>query len=290
MVAQWDDHEVLNNWYPTEMLGTDRQRGELPARSTCRCSRRGREQAFFDYAPIRAQPPRPAADLSPGAPRPARGRVRPRLPHLPRPELRQPAAAGGAGHGDARARRSVAWLESALAASTATWKIVACDQPIGLVVARRAAAGGLRQRRPEGAGPRARSRGAARGAEAPRDPQRDLRHRRRPLRGGAPLRSGEGDLHRLRSVLGVRRRPAPRRHLRPEPRSTRRSDRRPCSPRSRRSRTGRRATTCSSSGRSTIDPATQRRHRHAARSRDGKPIYTNDPPACGGLGVPENPW
>ena len=21
MVAQWDDHEVLNNWYPTEVLG-----------------------------------------------------------------------------------------------------------------------------------------------------------------------------------------------------------------------------------------------------------------------------
>jgi alkaline phosphatase D len=32
------------------------------------------------------------------------------------------------------ARTQLAWLEAALAASTATWKIIACDQPLGLVV------------------------------------------------------------------------------------------------------------------------------------------------------------
>ncbi len=52
MVAQWDDHEVLNNWYPTEVLGsagndaryTEKQVSVLAARA---------KQAFFDYAPIR---------------------------------------------------------------------------------------------------------------------------------------------------------------------------------------------------------------------------------------------
>ena len=47
-------------------------------------------------------------------------------------------------------------------------------------------------------------------------PQRRLDHRRRPLLRRAPLPSVAREVHRVRSVLGVRRRPAQRRHVRPE--------------------------------------------------------------------------
>ena len=49
----------------------------------------------------------------------------------------------------------------------------------------------------------------------PAHPQRRVRHRRRALLRRAPLRSRARGVHRLSSVLGVRRRPGARRHVRP---------------------------------------------------------------------------
>ena len=132
MVAQWDDHEVLNNWYPGEILGA----GGIEARYTEKrvdvLAARAR-QAFFDYAPIRAdrRDPRqiyrlvrrgPLADVFVLDCRSHRGANSPN---------RQPAAGPDAAM---LGRTQLAWLEDALARSTATWKIVACDQPIGLLV------------------------------------------------------------------------------------------------------------------------------------------------------------
>jgi len=47
--VQWDDHETLNNWYPSEQLSDDRYK----VKSVAILSARAR-QAFLDYLPIHA--------------------------------------------------------------------------------------------------------------------------------------------------------------------------------------------------------------------------------------------
>ena len=136
MVAQWDDHEVLNNWYPTEVLGsagndaryTEKQVSVLAARA---------KQAFFDYAPIRP------AGGSGGAIR-GRSIASSAAGRWPRCSCSTAAATAGRTRANLQpqagpetamlAATQRAWLEEALARSTATWKIIACDQPIGVVV------------------------------------------------------------------------------------------------------------------------------------------------------------
>jgi alkaline phosphatase D len=132
MIAQWDDHEVLNNWYPTEILGTTGNDANYTEKRVAVLAARAR-QAFFDYTPIRRdrRDPRqvyrvvrrgPLADVFVLDCRSYRGPNSPNLQAQPGPETAMLAAT------------QRAWLEEALARSTATWKIVACDQPIGVVV------------------------------------------------------------------------------------------------------------------------------------------------------------
>ncbi|HEV7805269.1 MAG TPA: alkaline phosphatase D family protein [Solirubrobacteraceae bacterium] len=126
-INQWDDHEVHNNWYPGQVL-TDTRYGErradvLAARS---------KQAFFEWLPIAAR--RADAD----------GRIYRRISHgrmldlfvLDMRTFKDP-------NGDNRyadpergllGGRQRAWLERELATSTATWKVLAIDLPLGLVV------------------------------------------------------------------------------------------------------------------------------------------------------------
>jgi alkaline phosphatase D len=124
---QWDDHEVHNNWYPGQILTdvryTEHSADVLAARS---------RQAFLEWLPIA---PRQADD---------EGRIYRRISHGPLLDLflldmrtykdpnddnryadPQRGLLGGAQH---------AWLKSELAASTATWKVLALDLPLGLVV------------------------------------------------------------------------------------------------------------------------------------------------------------
>jgi alkaline phosphatase D len=132
MVAQWDDHEVLNNWYPTEVLGNAGNEARYTEKQVSVLAARAR-QAFFDYAPIRAdrRDPRqvyrvvrrgPLADVFVLDLRTYRGPNTPNLQPQPGADTAILAAT------------QRAWLENALARSQATWKIVACDQPIGLIV------------------------------------------------------------------------------------------------------------------------------------------------------------
>jgi len=127
MVAQWDDHEVTNNWYPGEILDDDRyaeKRVDVLARRAHR--------AFHDYVPV--------ADISPD-PDGRVYRVIPYGPHLdvfvldmrthksPNTGDREPHPDGGL-LGD----RQVRWLLDQVGRSRATWKVIAADLPIGLVV------------------------------------------------------------------------------------------------------------------------------------------------------------
>ncbi|MBZ9556700.1 MULTISPECIES: alkaline phosphatase D family protein [unclassified Modicisalibacter] len=127
MLAQWDDHETLNNWYPGETLEDDRYR----VRNVSLLAARAR-QAFLEYTPIRQRPESPQRiyrrfAYGPGLEvfmldmrsfRDANSRNRQAAPQ-PAPFL-----------GDAQ----VDWLLDGLKRSTATWKVIAADMPIGLVV------------------------------------------------------------------------------------------------------------------------------------------------------------
>ncbi|WP_226584419.1 alkaline phosphatase D family protein [Acuticoccus sediminis] len=126
---QWDDHEVVDNWSPGKDLSAD---GRYTETSVARLAARAR-RAFHEMTPIRRTPGAPGRiyrvirhgplldvfflDL-----RSYRGPNGPSLETAPTPEARILGAA------------QLAWLKRALAASTATWKVIACDMPIGLVV------------------------------------------------------------------------------------------------------------------------------------------------------------
>ncbi len=125
-VSQWDDHEVTNNWYPGEILDdpryTEKRVDVLAARA---------RQAFFEWMPVR--PTR--GTRGPGLPedlvRPAAGRVRPRHADVQGPQLERP---GDRTRRRVLGRRQLAWLTDGLLRSRATWKVVANDLPLGLVV------------------------------------------------------------------------------------------------------------------------------------------------------------
>lgn len=125
--AQWDDHEVLNNWYPGERLPAAsgyrvREVDLLAARS---------RQAFFEYQPIRSHPDR----------RIFRRIRRGSLCELFFLDLRSYRSPNGPNRQPMRGpdtaylgSAQLAWLKEAMAASTATWKFVCSDMPLGLVV------------------------------------------------------------------------------------------------------------------------------------------------------------
>jgi alkaline phosphatase D len=125
-VHQWDDHEVVNNWYPGEILDdpryTERDVDVLAARA---------KRAFFEWLPI-----------TPGAE--GVGRIHRKLARGPLLDVfvldmrtyKDP-------NGDNRyvdpARGLLGaeqreWLKRELVASRATWKVLANDLPLGVLV------------------------------------------------------------------------------------------------------------------------------------------------------------
>ena len=126
---QWDDHEVVNNWSDSKDLSGDDRYTEknvhvLRARSA---------RAFHELTPIRYTPAEP-------------GRVYRKIGYGPMLDvffldMRSYRAANGdnleAEASDKTAflgQQQIAWLKRELAQSTATWKVIAADMPIGLVV------------------------------------------------------------------------------------------------------------------------------------------------------------
>jgi alkaline phosphatase D len=126
----WDDHEVLNNWYPTEVLGADVPHTE---KSVALLAARAK-RAFQEYTPMRfnaADPERvyracrfgPLVDIIGFDMRSYRGDNSPNR----QTTVSEASALLGA--------PQVEWLKARLTASTAVWKIIASDMPLGLVVA-----------------------------------------------------------------------------------------------------------------------------------------------------------
>jgi alkaline phosphatase D len=129
ILAQWDDHETTNNWYPGEVLTTDDRYTE---KNVDILSSRAR-QAFLEYQPIRFNPrdPKriyrsfnygPSLEIFMLDQRSYRGPNSPNRQPVPSKET---AFLGNS---------QIFWLKQRLQSSTATWKVIASDMPIGLIV------------------------------------------------------------------------------------------------------------------------------------------------------------
>ena len=135
MFAQWDDHEVYNNWWPGEPLPSNEHRKtQLQGSSNALLLAARASRAFHEYMPLRPTPRRSRPRLSQDFLRPAARRVHARHAQLSRPERRR---ARRRAYGPAAyflGPQQMAWLKRELMASRATWKVIAADMPLGLVV------------------------------------------------------------------------------------------------------------------------------------------------------------
>jgi alkaline phosphatase D len=129
-VWQWDDHEVCNNWSASKDLSQDARYVE---KSVPLLAARGK-RAFLEYAPLRS-----AGDEE-------RERVYRHIPYGPlldvfvvdmrsyrgpnTDNLQSEASDDTAFLG----KPQIQWLKRGLLGSCATWKVVAADMPIGLMV------------------------------------------------------------------------------------------------------------------------------------------------------------
>lgn len=129
ILAQWDDHEVRNNWYPGQRLDDDNR---YIVKSVDLLAARAR-RAFLDYLPLRfnADDPEriyrafsygPLLDVLMLDERSYRG---PNTPNR-QTEMNDETVFFGSAQ--------MAWIKQRLLASRATWKVIASDMPIGLTV------------------------------------------------------------------------------------------------------------------------------------------------------------
>jgi len=126
VVVQWDDHEIHNNWWPGQTLADPRYVHENKVPILAQRARK----AMFEYTPIRRSAThtiqrvirRGVVDVFVLDARTLRG------PNGK--NLEKNASEVTAFLGDTQ----LDWLKQELLASKATWKVIACDQPIGLVI------------------------------------------------------------------------------------------------------------------------------------------------------------
>jgi alkaline phosphatase D len=126
--AQWDDHETVNNWYPWEILEDER----YSVKNVSLLAERAK-QGFLETTPVRttlAEPGRiyrkisygPLLDIFMIDMRTYRG------PNTTNDQAERGPVTAILG------REQIDWLKRGLANSLATWKVIASDMPIGLVV------------------------------------------------------------------------------------------------------------------------------------------------------------
>ncbi|MFC3612546.1 alkaline phosphatase D family protein [Lutimaribacter marinistellae] len=126
---QWDDHEVVNNWSDSKDLMSDDRYSEKSVHVLQ--ARAGR--AFHEMTPLRITPAEP-------------GRVYRKISYGPMLDvffldLRSYRGPNGPAMEDEMTPASrvlgaeqIAWLKRELAQSQATWKVIASDMPIGVIV------------------------------------------------------------------------------------------------------------------------------------------------------------
>jgi alkaline phosphatase D len=122
MFAQWDDHEVTNDWCPGEALRWHRYADKSVLRLAAYGCR-----AFHEFMPMRET----LAEA---------GRVYRKIPYGPLLDVfmldmrsyRTPNTADGSA-AEILGRTQLTWLKRELLHSQATWKVIAADLPIGVV-------------------------------------------------------------------------------------------------------------------------------------------------------------
>ena len=131
-VFQWDDHETVNNWYPTEVLGDAAKKKGYTEMSVPLLAARAK-RAFLEYTPTRLSAEDgeriyrtihygPHLDIFVVDMRSYRGVNTANRQGVPGPDT------------EFLGRPQIAWLKQALLTSKATWKAIAADMPVGLIV------------------------------------------------------------------------------------------------------------------------------------------------------------
>jgi alkaline phosphatase D len=131
--AQWDDHEVTNNWWPGEPLTrAEHERKKYVEKNALVLASRA-SRAFHEFMPLRST----QAEA---------GRVYRKISYGPlldifMLDMRSYRGPNGEGLQDSYGPDAyflgpaqVAWLKRELMSSQATWKVIAADMPIGLIV------------------------------------------------------------------------------------------------------------------------------------------------------------
>ncbi|KIN62624.1 Alkaline phosphatase [Sulfitobacter noctilucicola] len=126
---QWDDHEVVNNWSDSkDLMGDDRYTEKSVHVLAARAAK-----AFHEMTPLRITPSEP-------------NRVYRKINYGPMLDVffldlrsyRGPNGPAMEGEMTDASRvmgaEQIAWLKRELAASKATWKVIACDMPLGVIV------------------------------------------------------------------------------------------------------------------------------------------------------------
>jgi alkaline phosphatase D len=130
VIAQWDDHETHNNWYPGQII-TDTRYTE---RRVDVLAARGR-QAWQEYQPI--------AQLSDGSTGFEPARIYRKISRGPQLDVfcldmrtfKDPNTDGKETHlTHILGQEQAEWLIREVSKSTATWKVISADLPLGLVV------------------------------------------------------------------------------------------------------------------------------------------------------------
>ena len=120
ILAQWDDHETHNNWWPGQQLDDARYTKVRDSSTLAAWAMR----ALREWTPVRGPAIQRVISYGP-------------LLDVIVVDLRSWRTPNDANRGDTGAMLGApqaAWLVQQLAASRARWKIIACDQPISLVI------------------------------------------------------------------------------------------------------------------------------------------------------------
>jgi len=132
MLAQWDDHEVTNNWYPGEDLAADPKKADYKVKSVDLLAARAL-RAFQEYMPIRRHPLEPERVYAAFGYGPSLDVLRIDMRSHRGPNTTNDQATPGPETAFLGSEQ-IRWLKQALLASNATWKVIAADMPIGLLV------------------------------------------------------------------------------------------------------------------------------------------------------------
>ncbi|KNY24257.1 alkaline phosphatase D family protein [Methylobacterium sp. ARG-1] len=133
ILAQWDDHEVTNNWWPGEPLTRAEHLKKKYADPNVLALQLRAARAFHEYMPMRFEPAEP-------------GRVYRKIAYGPLVDVFMLDMRSYRGPNGENLQKEygpdayflgpqqIAWLKRALTESRATWKVIAADMPLGLVV------------------------------------------------------------------------------------------------------------------------------------------------------------